>query len=404
MRLKAISINDIKIRNNRRTLGDIAELAKSINKIGLLNPITVTEDLYLVAGYHRLKACSAVGWTEITANIKSLNDLQAELAELDENLLRNDLTVLERSEQLERRKVIYLELYPETRQGLAGGKALAAKKADEEASEIISFAGDIADKTGLSKRTIEQEIQIAKKITTPVKEVIRNTPLADSKVELLQLARLKPQQQEIVVNKIVAGESKNLSSAISELRQNDRIQKIVTNCTKDINSLGRFPLIYADPPWQYEFCSDLADKIENHYPTMTLEAICNLPIQEVAHKDCILFLWTTSPKLYEAMRVLDAWGFSYRSNAIWDKKHIGRGYYFRQRHEQLLVAVKGDMPAPTTGNRPDSIIAEKHTEHSKKPDQFYEIIETMYPDLPKLELFARNSRPGWASWGNQVAA
>lgn len=186
---------------------------------------------------------------------------------------------------------------------------------------------------------------------------------------------------------------------MAEERREERIAKIIA----PLQTVGRFPLIYADPPWQYDFSVDDADQIENHYPTMTLEDICALPVGAVATGDCVLFLWATSPKLEEAIAVVTAWGFTYRTCAVWDKEWIGPGYYFRQRHELLLIGTRGSLPVPAQSDRPDSIFAERRTEHSRKPEIAYQLIERMYPELPKLELFARIARPGWSVWGNEAA-
>jgi len=137
---------------------------------------------------------------------------------------------------------------------------------------------------------------------------------------------------------------------------------------------------------------------------MELEAICALPVAEIATDNAILFLWATSPKLAEALRVVEAWGFTYRSSAVWVKSQLGMGYYFRQQHELLLVATRGDMPAPAPDARPRSVYESPREAHSAKPVAFYEFIERMYPNLPRIELFARGTREGWVGWGNEIAA
>lgn len=170
-----------------------------------------------------------------------------------------------------------------------------------------------------------------------------------------------------------------------------------------------FGVIYADPPWEYEFSKSDSRSIEAHYPTMSVEEICELyvPVEE----DAILFLWATSPKLEEALRVITAWGFEYRTNMVWVKakqieegieKQIGMGYYCREQHELLLIARKGNIAMPDPANRPGSVIISPRTEHSKKPEDVYEIIEHMYPNQSKIELFARKARPGWVGWGDEI--
>ncbi len=165
---------------------------------------------------------------------------------------------------------------------------------------------------------------------------------------------------------------------------------------------GHYQVLYVDPPWRYEHSKTDSRKIENHYPTMELDDICALPVTQIAEDDAVLFLWATSPKLHEAMQVIDAWGFTYRTCMVWDKERMGMGYYARQQHELLLIAAVGAPPVPEPANRPVSVIrARRDNEHSRKPTEFYEIIERMYPERTKVELFARIQRDGWATWGNE---
>jgi len=162
--------------------------------------------------------------------------------------------------------------------------------------------------------------------------------------------------------------------------------------------VGEYSLIYADPPWRYDYTKAESRAIENQYPTMTLDEICELDIP--ASNDCVLFMWATSPKLQESFDVLRAWGFTYKTCAVWDKEIIGMGYYFRQQHELLLVATKGQPGTPDESARISSVIKSRREKHSKKPDLVYEVLEGMYPDMNKIELFARNERSGWDGWGN----
>tara|TARA_Y100000310_G_scaffold5228_1_gene6123 strand:+ start:1448 stop:2455 length:1008 start_codon:yes stop_codon:yes gene_type:complete len=167
---------------------------------------------------------------------------------------------------------------------------------------------------------------------------------------------------------------------------------------------GRYRLLYVDPPWRYEYPVSDSRKIENQYPTMSLEAICDLRVP--AADDAVLFLWATSPKVAEAMQVIEAWGFTYRTCAVWDKQSIGMGYYFRQQHELLLVAARGSLPTPEPPARPSSVLRVKRGRHSEKPARVYELLEAMYPaftERDRVELFARAARPRWATWSNEPA-
>lgn len=205
--------------------------------------------------------------------------------------------------------------------------------------------------------------------------------------------------------KAVKESAKVIRAEETQQRREERIGRIATmaNPTPSLPT-QRYPVIYADPPWRYEFAESESRAIENQYPTMSLEEIRELGIAGIATDDAILFMWATSPKLAEAMSVIESWGFTYRSSAVWVKPQLGMGYYFRQQHELLLVATRGDMPAPAPADRPRSVVTANRSEHSEKPAEFAAAIECMYPTLPKIELFCRTPREGWTVWGNQSAA
>jgi len=133
---------------------------------------------------------------------------------------------------------------------------------------------------------------------------------------------------------------------------------------------------------------------------MALADIMALPIP--AAEDAVLYLWTPPAILKNALAVMSAWGFRYRSHAVWDKILMGLGCWFRNQHELLLVGRRGSFPVPKPDRRFRSVFRERRTIHSKKPEMVYEMIEHMYPDARYLELFARNRRKGWTSWGNEV--
>lgn len=167
----------------------------------------------------------------------------------------------------------------------------------------------------------------------------------------------------------------------------------------------RYGVIYADPPWRFEPYSRETGQdraADNHYPTMTLNDL--VAIETPAAADCVLFLWATAPMLPEALDVMAAWGFEYRSQCIWAKDRMGTGYWFRSQHEHLLVGTCGNIPAPAMGTQCQSIIHAPVGRHSEKPVEFAEMIESMFPNLPRLEMFAREARQGWDAWGNEMAA
>lgn len=167
---------------------------------------------------------------------------------------------------------------------------------------------------------------------------------------------------------------------------------------------GRYGLIYCDPPWQYDFALTDNRKIENHYPTMNQEELLAFPMAEkFAAGDAMIFMWAVSPRLPQAIELLTAWGFEYITNMAWVKDKIGMGYHARAQHELLLIGRHGNVPPPAPANRFSSVIFGERGQHSRKPDEAYVRIEEGYPTLPKIEVFARNDRAGWTSWGNQLA-
>jgi N6-adenosine-specific RNA methylase IME4 len=190
---------------------------------------------------------------------------------------------------------------------------------------------------------------------------------------------------------------KTKKAAVNEVRQAQKKENL--SASPQALPDGEFNIILADPPWRYEFSTSSNREIENQYPTMELEEICGLTIP--AANDCVLFLWATSPKLLEALKVLSAWGFSYKTCMVWVKDKWGMGYYARQQHEILLIGTKGTPGVPDPANRPSSVIEAARGRHSEKPAAVYELIKIMFPGRRYLEMFSRRNRPGWETWGNE---
>ena len=186
--------------------------------------------------------------------------------------------------------------------------------------------------------------------------------------------------------------------------------------------LSGFRCIVADPPWKYgakrpfgasrEFRPNSWDKTDigamTKYPLMNTEDICALPVADVADKDAHLYLWTTNAFMREAHEVVEAWGFRQKTILTWCKvKHDGTpsmkmGYYFRGATEHCLFAVRGKMRL-NVRTLPTAFLWPRIGQHSRKPDAFFEMVETATPG-PRIELFARRARPGWTVWGNEVEA
>jgi N6-adenosine-specific RNA methylase IME4 len=165
-------------------------------------------------------------------------------------------------------------------------------------------------------------------------------------------------------------------------------------------------VVYADPPWRFVVGSEKGltrTSAANHYATNDLDTIKALDVDSIAADDAVLFLWATQPMLDQALDVLISWGFHYVSHLVWLKNRVGTGFWVRNKHEILLIGVRGHVPAPPMGTQPESVIEAPVGRHSAKPEKFLEMIERMFPHLPKIELYRRGpARPGWSCWGAEA--
>lgn len=167
----------------------------------------------------------------------------------------------------------------------------------------------------------------------------------------------------------------------------------------------RYGVILADPPWRFKSYSEetgMDRAAENHYPTQSLDDILALDVAGIAADDCALFLWATAPMLPQALHVMGAWGFAYRTHAVWIKSRVITGYWFRGAHEILLLGTRGTVPCPAMGDQFTSVFETPDFagRHSEKPKAFHQVVERYFPTLPKIELYRRGEpRPGWSAWG-----
>jgi N6-adenosine-specific RNA methylase IME4 len=169
----------------------------------------------------------------------------------------------------------------------------------------------------------------------------------------------------------------------------------------------KYKVIYADPPWRYRQ-KGLQGAAEHHYSTMSIEELCQLPVNDLADKDSVLFMWATFPQLQEALRLIKAWGFVYKTVAfVWLKKNkvadswfYGLGFWTRGNAEICLLATKGKPKRESAGIH--QFIISPIEQHSKKPDIARDKIVQLMGDVPRIELFARQVPDGWDVWGNEV--
>ena len=288
---------------------------------------------------------------------------------------------------------------------LADEEAAARKRAKEAKDEAARIAAkEDAERQAVAKAEAERKIKEAeaqeKAATKNAKAAEKNATAADKKADAAdkKTASAKAESEILAAAKAIRAKQASKSRE-ARLGKIDEISR--GNQALDVSTT--FPVIYADPPWRYENppLGGGNREIENHYPTMSLEEICALPVSEMAAQDAMLYLWATAPKLEECFQVITAWGFEYRTHMVWDKEKIGMGYHARSQHELLLICKRGEIPPPEPGTQPSSVYREARGPHSAKPAFFHEMIEGFYPNLAKIELFCRSPREGWTVWGNQ---
>lgn len=361
-----ININKIKVGNRyRKDMGNIQELAESIEEQGLLQPIGINENNELVFGQRRIEAYKLLGREEIEARFVNVTSILE--GELTENEIRKQFNIEER---------VAIGIAVEEMIGNRQGQRTDVQLPDgrPEVEKGVETRDVAAQKSGFgSGRNYDRAKAIIEKAT--------------------------PEQ----IEKINTGKS-SINKIHTEIKREEKQKEYVQRVEK-IQETKELPaelpnLILCDPPWKYDFAETKNRQIENQYSTLTVpEMKDHLPATQ---DDCIMFMWATAPKLREAFELLDLWKFFYKTHAIWNKEIIGSGYWFRGQHEILIVATKGKCSPPIESLRVSSIFNERRTKHSKKPICVYEYIEKAFGDKIKLEMYCREARTGWLTMGDEV--
>lgn len=257
------------------------------------------------------------------------------------------------------------------------------------------------EKEHIRKTTMQNSAE-SKEISTR-KELAK---IADvSHDTIMRVKAIEAKAPEEVKEKLRTGDI-SINQAFTEIKKaeiNERRDKIRNELEKQELEVTdkKYRIIYADPPWKYgNAMPEYVTEPQDYYLLMSTDDICAMPVKDISEKNSVLFLWTTSPHLPEALEVVKAWGFEYKTTFIWDKIKHNMGHYNSVRHEILLVCTRGAC-TPDVKKLYDSVVSIERTEHSKKPEFFREIIETIYTHGNKIELFARVTPEGWDSFGNQ---
>lgn len=365
---------------------DFEQLVDDIKDNGLIHPITLLENKVL-DGRNRYRACLQA---EVEPKFAEFSGNDAISFVISCNASRRDLTASQRAcaavnaEQLVNRlqkeaKERQKELGKSHGLGPSGKNSLRGRPRDF-----------LAKRFRVNSRYVEDAFVI-KRLRREIEKLTLKPELEWK--ELVQ----KCNGLSDLFNEVLSGK-KTLADAKRERDRFDYDKRVVEAALKKTEVPQ---VVLADPPWQYEKGSTTTSReIENQYDTLTVEdIIAQIP---TTAPDAVLFLWATQPLLRQALDVINAWGFEYKTGAIWDKEVIGMGYWFRIQHELLLVGVKGKVPPPAEFLRVSSIFREKRTEHSKKPLCVYEWIEKAFPTERKLEMYARKAREGWGIQANEL--
>lgn len=370
-----MKISEIKIGPRiRKELGDLKPLIKSIDEYGLLQPICLRErDDMLLDGLRRIEALKLLDIEEIPDSwVHRIPIDRIMRGELDANTIRKDFTVSER--------VVAIET--------------VLRDEKEKARKRQGLRTDL----GLSENISECDWGEAK--DKAVKRFGWSRPTFEKARTIRDAARQNPEKYEGILKAVDAGR-KSVNRGVKDIQRIKAQQKQIEGVPLPA---GVFDIIYSDPPWRYDYQGSTRGKAEMHYPTMPTQDIMDMPVPEMVADDAILFLWVTNPMLKDGRKVAEAWGFDYKTNFVWVKDKIGTGFYNRAQHELLFICRRGNLKAPADANRFPSVIQAPRTEHSRKPEVVYGMIEKMYPNRKYIELFARRVEPRerWTYWGNEI--
>ncbi len=372
-------------------------LRESIRAHGLRHPIVICDGMVL-DGRNRMKACDELG---IEPKIEAFDGDPYQYA-WDTNGERRDLSA-------DQRYLIWKHQMQDsvTWQAEQAKRQVDANRARSEAAQARPRNGDgtLASAATTCGTTGQPDR------TSTAKAVASKT----NRGAVERMDRLDRERPDLAV-KVVAGEMKP-GQALREMKRAQVAEKVAALPE------GKHRVIYADPPWKYgderEGFAGEYTAAATHYPTMPVADIAALDVCSLAADDSVLFLWSTFPLLPDALQVAKAWGFAYKTSFVWDKDAWNVGNYHDACAELLIVAtrgsclpVKGEEPDDEAfrrdsgnwrGPRPSQVQRHPRLKHSEKPGHFRALIDAMYPEGPRIELFARGRLPsGWAAWGNEA--
>lgn len=358
------------------TLEENQILTNSIKEKGILVPVVIDESNNILDGHNRLRIAAELGLTDIVFDIRpGLTD--------DE---KRDLAIrLNRDRR---------HLKPEQWQAL---------KLRRNGKTLQAIGEELGVDTSTAKRLIDSAFASSAKAELPSTAVGKDGKQYPTKYKprSVFVRNNREAQQAIKIFEDVDDLPETaftLADLKRERKRQDRQGRIEAVEAAEL-PLDKFHVIVVDPPWSYGRQSDPTHRSANPYQQMTVMDICAMPVAGLAHENCILWLWTTNAYMREAYQVVDAWGFQVKTILTWVKDRMGTGDWLRGQTEHCLMAIKG-RPVVNLTNQTTAINGPLR-EHSRKPDEFFELVNTLCPGK-KAELFARTNRQGWTVYGDQL--
>lgn len=361
---------------------ELVALEESVRKEGCRDPLVVWNGT-IIDGHHRYAICHK---HNISFNTIDRSELETEL---DVKLWMINNQFSRRNLPTETRLALAYR-FKEFEAEKAKSRQLANLKqfAEEETSEINHYS----DAPLAGHR---EEIEEESRGRGALGEIAKMAGVGHTTAEQYDAIQRKGTQEQ---KKEVAEGKASIKKVYTQIRKAERLEKNKATQWPE----GKYRIIYADPPWSYGDERSGFGGAVDHYNTMTMEELKNMPVASLSEDNAVLFLWGTAPLLPEALELIEAWGFKYKTNIVWDKVKGSLGNYTSVKHEHLFIATRGSgVPDNTT--RVDSVqTIERTSRHSEKPEEFRNIIETLYSYGNKLELFARKKVDGWEVYGNDI--
>ncbi len=438
---------------HRRTFtqSKLSELASSIKRDGLIEPIVIRSlngagGYELIAGERRLRACKLVGIPSILSRVVDVSDLQARRMCAAENLQRENLSPVEEvaaivemvdAEMIEDEEYRGFGENPKARVNFLLTKLDSDRRmgvdyySNKFVGKIESIFSNLPKPTSWQSFYIHDFRPLAINLDSDVAQVAAENKLNKSQTKALNEVKEKNPElfddlkakagedgqvtlrllnENFQMEEVPLAEASAREIAQVALRGTTKVSSVFSNDRLIIRDPEAFNVIYADPPWAYDNAIKSWGPARLHYEDMALEDICLFPEKQLKLKvadNAVLFLWATNPFLQDAFKVIEAWGFEYKTNIVWVKTKLvkpGSGFYVRGRHELLMICTRGSfLPLDHHLSPPiGSVLEAPLDQHSKKPIKAYEIIERLYPGCKYIELFSRNERKGWTSRGREV--